>query len=77
MKNYDWSGFKPEEKKEVKEQLDNAYAGVAMYQAILKAENKFNDFYQEWDHDKARKNIVKWEKSIEIIERDYGLQEVK
>lgn len=75
MKNYDWSEFKPAEKKEVMELLENAYAGVAVYEKILKAENKYNEFYQDWSHDMAKKMIVKWQRSIEIIEQDYGLQE--
>lgn len=77
MKNYDWTDFKPAEKKEALEVLQNAYDGVAMYEGILKRENQFNEYYQEWSHDKARKNIIKWKKNIQIIENDYGLKEVK
>ena len=77
MENYDWSGFTKEEKKEAWEDLSNEYERLFVYQAQLQNENQWNDFYEVWSHDEARKNIERAKKSILSKEKFWNITKIK
>ena len=77
MENYDWSGFTKEEKKEAWEDLSNEYERLFVYQAQLQNENQWNDFYEVWSHDEARKNIERTKKSILYKEKFWNITKIK
>ena len=77
MENYDWSGFTKEEKKEAWEDLLLEYERLFWHQAQLHNENEWNDYYEVWSHDEARKNIERTKKSILSKEKFWNITKIK
>tara|TARA_R100001463_G_scaffold1926_1_gene8204 strand:- start:145 stop:402 length:258 start_codon:yes stop_codon:yes gene_type:complete len=74
MKNYNWTGFAPAEKKEVLDEINNCKDWIAAHQKTLTKENYFNTFYKTWSHDEATRLIKQYQIQIKRIENDYGLR---
>ena len=73
MKNYNWTGFTPAEKKEVLDEINNYKDWIEAHQKTLIKENQFNIYYKTWSHDEATRLIKQYQVRIKKIENDYGL----
>jgi len=72
---FNWRGCAPEDKTEILSEINNIKSTIKSWEDVLEHKNLYNEFYDEWSHDKAKRLLkINKDKLIKVA-KGYGILE--
>jgi hypothetical protein len=70
---FDWSGCTPEDKAEILSEINNIKSTIKSWENVLEHKNLYNEFYDEWSHDKAKMLLKRNKEELIKVAKGYGI----